>query len=67
MHDDKRMLRELKRSIKQAGNRKRRRFLKDVSIDHDQFDYGDDSSAFMNEPRPARFDEDADEKTHGND
>lgn len=59
MHDDKRMLRELKRSIKRAGNRKQRRFLKDVNVHHDRFDYGDDSSVVMNEPRPARFDEDS--------
>jgi hypothetical protein len=49
MSDDKRLLRQLKRSIKQSGNRKRRRFLKDVSADPDGFDLGDDSSAFMNE------------------
>lgn len=51
MSDDKRLLRQLKRSIKQSGNRKRRRFLKDVSADPDAFDLGDDSSAFMNERR----------------
>ncbi|MGZ0166368.1 MAG: hypothetical protein ACKVII_20795 [Planctomycetales bacterium] len=51
MSDDKRLLRQLKRSIKQSGNRKRRRFLKDVSADPDAFDLGDDSSEFMNERR----------------
>lgn len=51
MSDDKRLLRQLKRSIKQSGNRKRRRFLKDVSTDPDGFDLGDDSSAIMNERR----------------
>jgi hypothetical protein len=49
MSDDKRLLRQLKRSIKQSGNRKRRRFLKDVSADPDGFDLGDDSSAFVHE------------------
>jgi hypothetical protein len=57
MSDDKRLLRQLKRSIKQSGNRKRRRFLKDVSADSDRFSLGDDSSAFMNERRQ-RFRED---------
>lgn len=66
MSDDKRLLRQLKRSIKQSGNRKRRRFLKDVSADPDAFDLGDDSSAFMNERRQRRsidddFDRDDDE------
>lgn len=51
MSDDKRLLRQLKRSIKQSGNRKRRRYLKDVSTDADEFSLGDDSSAFMNERR----------------
>lgn len=51
MPDDKRLLRQLKRSIKQAGNHKRRRFLKNVSTDPQDFDLGDDSSAFMNERR----------------
>jgi hypothetical protein len=31
MHDDKRQLRKLKREIKKTGNRKRRRYLKDVN------------------------------------
>jgi hypothetical protein len=57
MSDDKRLLRQLKRSIKQSGNRKRRRFLKDVSADPDRFSLGGDSSAFMNERRQ-RFRED---------
>ncbi|MGZ0172525.1 MAG: hypothetical protein ACKVHE_23545 [Planctomycetales bacterium] len=51
MSDDKRLLRQIKRSIKQSGNRKRRRYLKDVSTDADAFSLGDDSSAFMNERR----------------
>lgn len=56
MSDDKRLLRQLKRSIKQSGNRKRRRFLKDVSADPDAFDLGDDSSAFINERHRRRSD-----------
>ena len=57
MRDDKRLLREIKRSIKQTGNRKRRRFLKDLNAEPDQFSYDNDSSAFMNEPRRARRDD----------
>jgi hypothetical protein len=51
MKDDKRLIRRLKRSIKKTGNRKRRRFLKNPTTDPDGFNFGDDSSAFMNEPR----------------
>jgi len=59
MSDDKRLLRQIKRSIKQSGNRKRRRYLKDVSTNPDDFDLGDDSSAFMNERRQRHsFDDD---------
>jgi hypothetical protein len=67
MSDDKRLLRQLKRSIKQSGNRKRRRYLKDVSTNADDFSLGDDSSAFMNEQRKrssdSRFHDD-DESKH---
>ena len=52
MKDDKRLIRQLKRSIKKTGNRKRRRYLKNPTTDPDAFNFGDDSSAFMNEPRP---------------
>lgn len=62
MSDDKRLLRQLKRSIKQSGNRKRRRYLKNVFADADSFSLGDDSSAFMNEsPQKFRNDEYDDE------
>ena len=53
MHDDKRALRKLKRQIKKAGNRKRRRFLKDVEAAADEFDLGRDRTDVMNE-RPQR-------------
>jgi len=49
MHDDKRRLRRLKREIKKQGNRKRRRFFKDVTKSADQFEFGLDSSGFLNE------------------
>ena len=52
MSDDKRFLRRLKREIKQAGNRKLRRYLKDIDADANDFDYGRDRSNTMNEPRP---------------
>ncbi len=52
MPDDKRFLRELKRQIKKAGNRKLRRYLKDVDADMNDFDYGRDRSDTMNEPKP---------------
>ena len=51
MKDDKRLIRRLKRSIKKTGNRKQRRFLKNPTTDPDGFNFGYDSSAFMNEPR----------------
>jgi len=49
MNDDKRRLRELKRRIKKTGNRKRRRFLKDVGTEPEDFDFGLDRSRLMNE------------------
>ena len=52
MSDDKRLLRKLKRQIKQTGNRKRRRHLKKISANADVFDYGSDRSNVMNEPKP---------------
>lgn len=55
MKDDKRFLRQLKREIKRSGNRRRRRYLKDVEADPDDFDFGRDRSDVMNEPRkPSR-------------
>lgn len=54
MNDDKRLYRTLKRDIKKAGNRKRRRTL-DRALARDperasevEFDYGRDSSATLN-------------------
>jgi hypothetical protein len=52
MSDDKRFLRRLKRQIKQAGNRKLRRHLKNIEADADDFDYGRDRTDVMNEPKP---------------
>ena len=49
MNDEKRFLRKLKRSIKKTGNRKRRRHLKDVSADADEFSLGRDRTDVMNE------------------
>lgn len=51
MHDDKRQLRKLKRQIKRAGNRKRRRYLKDLDAAADDFHFGRDRTDVMNEPR----------------
>jgi hypothetical protein len=52
MHDDKRQLRKLKRQIKKAGNRKRRRYLKDLDAPADDFEFGRERTDVMNEPRP---------------
>jgi hypothetical protein len=38
--DDKRFLRKLKRDIKRSGNRKRRRYLKDIATDPGDFRFG---------------------------
>ena len=55
MKDDQRFLRELKRSVKKAGNRKRRRFLKDVTAEADDFSFGRNRTDVMNEkPRRAK-------------
>lgn len=58
-HDDKRRERKLKKEIKKAGNRKRRRFfqrqLEENPEDaaHSEFDFGRNSSAGLNsEPKP---------------
>ena len=50
MHDDKRFLRNLKRQIKKSGNRKRRRYLKDIDAPADDFALGRDRTDVMNEP-----------------
>ena len=54
MKDDKRFLRRLKRDIKRVGNRKRRRYLKNVDADPQEFDFGRKRSDVMNEPRVGR-------------
>jgi len=51
MHDDKRLLRKLKREIKKAGNRKRRRYLKDVDAQPDDFAFGRHRSDVLNDRR----------------
>ena len=53
MRDYKRFLRKLKRDVKKAGNRKRRRYLKDADANPEDFNFGRDRSAVMNEPRGA--------------
>jgi hypothetical protein len=53
-HDDKRRVRVLKRTIKKAGNRKRRQHLKNTLRDDPasaadaDFNFGRDSSASLN-------------------
>lgn len=60
MKDEKRFLRELKRSVKKAGNRKRRRYLKDVAAEAEDFSFGRDRTDVMNEkPRKKKS-----ERTH---
>ncbi len=54
MNDFKRLLRKLKRQTKKAGNRRRRRHLKNVEADPEAFDFGRDRSSAMNEPRGGR-------------
>lgn len=49
MNDDKRLLRKLKRQVKRTGNKKRRRYLKDVAAEPGSFDFGADRSDVMNE------------------
>jgi hypothetical protein len=52
-HDDKRLMRKLKREIKRAGNRQRRQHLKRTLQDPEgaadaEFDYGRNTSANLN-------------------
>ena len=59
MRNEKRFLRTLKRDIKRTGNRKRRRFLKNIEVSPEDFDLGRDRTDVMNErPRanPRRWD-----------
>ena len=48
MQDDKRRLRQWKRDVKKQGNRRRRRFFKDVTKSTEDFDFGADSSRSLN-------------------
>ena len=59
MRNEKRFLRNLKRDIKRTGNRKRRRFLKNIDAAVEDFDFGRARTDVMNErPRekPRRWD-----------
>ena len=49
MRNEKRFLRNLKRDIKRTGNRKRRRYLKNVEASPEDFDLGRDRTDVMNE------------------
>jgi len=51
MVDDKRLIRNLKRQVKRVGNKKRRRFLKDLTAKPEDFEFGANRSEVMNEPR----------------
>lgn len=48
MVDEKKKLREDKKIVKKAGNRKRRHFLKDLSNQLEDFDFGNFSSKPLN-------------------
>jgi len=54
MKQDKRILRELKREVKRAGNKRRRQYLKRQLVEepeeapYAEFDFGRDSSAGFN-------------------
>ena len=59
MRNEKQFLRNLKRDIKRTGNRKRRRFLKNIDVSPEDFDFGRERTDVMNErPRekPKRWD-----------
>ena len=63
MRNEKRFLRTLKRDIKRTGNRKRRRFLKNIDTSPEDFDLGRDRTDVMNErprERPRRWDRSGD-------
>jgi hypothetical protein len=53
VRDKQRFLRTLKREVKRAGNRKRRRFLKNLESAPDDFDFGRDRTDLMNQ-RPRK-------------
>lgn len=46
--DDKRFYRSLKKHVKKVGNRKRRRYRKDLDTHPNDFDFGSDHSAALN-------------------
>lgn len=46
--DEKRLYREIKRDVKRLGNKKRRRFLKDLDADPADFQFGNDASSELN-------------------
>lgn len=50
--DDKRFYRQLKEQVKKAGNRKLRRFLKNLNSDPNEFDYGSNESSAFNKKKP---------------
>lgn len=54
MQDDKRRERQFKREIKRRGSRRRRRFLKDLVNEPDDFDFGAEQSRVFNQPRRRR-------------
>ena len=59
MRNEKQFLRNLKRDIKRTGNRKRRRFLKNIEVSPEDFDLGRDRTDVMNErphEKPKRWD-----------
>jgi hypothetical protein len=59
MRNEKQFLRNLKRDIKRTGNRKRRRFLKNIDVSPEDFDLGRDRTDVMNErpkEKPRRWD-----------
>ena len=52
MSEEKRLVRRLKRQIKQTGNRKLRRHLKKIEADAGEFDYGRDRTDVMHGSKP---------------
>jgi len=47
-HDEKRLYREIKRDVKRQGNKRRRRFLKNLEADPNEFEFGTDASSMLN-------------------
>ena len=46
--DDKRLIRNIKKQIKKDGNRKRRRYYKNLNNESGDFDFGSNSSKPLN-------------------